>query len=115
MSRKTMIILATVLALGSAPLSTTAFARDGGGGGHGGGGGGHAAGGSFGGHFGGEHGSHMASGGHEARSGGSHEARHHFNSRSNDVNTLSTDDYCYQPRRYHTSTGWHTRYVYTCG
>jgi hypothetical protein len=57
----------------------------------------------------------MGSGGHEARSGGSHEARHHFNSRSNEVNTLSSDDYCYQPRRYHTSTGWHTRYVYTCG
>jgi outer membrane receptor protein involved in Fe transport len=111
MLRKTMIILATVLALGSAPLSTTAFARDGGGGGHGGGG--HADGGFGGGHSGGGRGGHVAGGG-DGRIGGSHETRHHFRTPSNELTTLSNDANCYQIRRYHTATGWHTRYIYTC-
>jgi hypothetical protein len=111
MLSKTMIMLAAVLALGSAPLSTTAFARDGDGGGHGGGG--HAAGGSDGGHSGGGRGDHVAGGG-EGRSGGSHETRHHSHASSNELTTLSTDANCYQVRRYHTPTGWHTRSVYTC-
>jgi hypothetical protein len=112
MLRKSLIILATVLALGS-PLSTTAFARDGGGGGHGGGGGSHGGGG-FGGHSGGGHDSHVAGGGDVGRSGGSHETRGHANTHSNDVGTLSDNTSCYQIRRHHTPTGWHTRYVYTC-
>ena len=49
MLRKTMVALATVLALGTTAVSTTAFARAGGGGGYGGGGGGHFGGGHFGG------------------------------------------------------------------
>jgi hypothetical protein len=111
MLRKTMIVLATVLALGSAPLSSTAFARDGGG--HDGGGGGHAAGGFHDGHFGGGHGDHMEIRGHKARSGDSHEGRYRFDRPRNDFDAFS-DSSCYQIRRDHTSTGWHWRYVYTC-
>jgi hypothetical protein len=58
MLRKSLVALAAVLALGSATVSTTAFARGGGGGGgHGGGGGGFGGprGGFGGGHFGGGH------------------------------------------------------------
>jgi hypothetical protein len=60
MLRKTLVALAAVLALGSATVSTTAFARGGGGGGGGGGHGG--GGGGFGGHSGGFGGGHFGGG-----------------------------------------------------
>jgi hypothetical protein len=101
MLRKTMIILAAALALGGTAVSTTAFARGGGGSNHGGGGFSHDGGGDH--HFG----------------GGFHD-RHAGRFFGDDTfgflpyEPYAYDPSCYQTTRYHTPTGWHTRQTYVC-
>jgi len=86
--------------------------------------GGHVGGGFGGGRFGGGlGGGHFAGVGHGGHIGGIHGGRpglrHHFGG----VGGYWPYDYyddayaygdCYQTRRYHTRTGWHTRQVYVC-
>jgi hypothetical protein len=118
MLRKTLIFLATALALGGAAFSLPASARDRGGdnGPHGadifvppGGGGGHMGG------F-----NDRGFAGRRGFSAPNFRNDRRFNSRRHRSNfefgfdTGLYGDECYQTYRYHTRTGWHRRYVYIC-